>query len=108
MTWRRSWRLGQFSRPARGRPFCLWRAGVTRLGRRGRQAERIVAVDAGLPCGEVIELQWANVDPQKRLLVVRSTKGRVDRQMPMTDLVHGIFPALREANAGGGGVERHL
>ena len=58
----------------------------------------IVAVDTGMRQGELARLKWEDVDFERKQIVVKETKNKEDRTIPMTNRVHTILAALRQQN----------
>jgi integrase len=67
------------------------------------RAAILLAGDAGLRRGELLGLEWQDVDLVRRVLIVRrsqvqgitgSTKGNAARHVPMTEVLHAALEAL--------------
>ncbi|MBI3192951.1 MAG: tyrosine-type recombinase/integrase [Ignavibacteriae bacterium] len=62
----------------------------------------LVALYTGLRLGELINLQWSDIDFLNRIVLVRSregftTKSRKNRTVPLNDMVYNLFLNMKES-----------
>ena len=57
----------------------------------------LLAVDSGLRRGELLALQWRDIDLNRAVLVVRHSKSKRPREIPLTDRARAILGDLRAA-----------
>ncbi len=54
----------------------------------------VIAFDAGLRFGEIASLAWGCVDIEDGFLRVLDTKGKTDRNVPMTERIKSLFKSM--------------
>ncbi len=60
-----------------------------------------VAVNTGLRLGEILRLEWRDVDLEKRMITVRETKNHETRYVPMNEAVYQVLSRHPHVITGG-------
>tara|TARA_R100000234_G_scaffold22930_2_gene12956 strand:- start:2760 stop:3896 length:1137 start_codon:yes stop_codon:yes gene_type:complete len=58
-----------------------------------------ILVDTGLRRGELAQIRWRDVDTANRQLIVRKSKAKTFRVIPMTDRLAALFDSLRSGRS---------
>jgi excisionase family DNA binding protein len=61
----------------------------------------LVALNAGLRRGEILNLQWKNVDMEKRVLKIEKTKSKKMRYIPVNSVLLNVLNAQKAERRGG-------
>jgi integrase len=64
----------------------------------GKWAVAVVAVDTGMRRGELMRLRWNDIDLDQRTILVKDTKNKEDRSIPMTDRVYDVLSLAYSEN----------
>ena len=72
-------------------------ARITAAAKPGLRPLILLAADTGLRRGELLALQWRDIDFARAVLVVRHSKSKRPREVPLTDRAREVFGDLRAA-----------